>query len=307
MKIYVSQANESWIVDRFRDEWYAHNNELSTDKISSSDIVWIIAPWSFKKLKIPKIKNKKVICTVHHIDISNFSTKDEKNFKLLDKYVNEYHTISEQSLNQLKQFTDKKITKIPFWVDSGKWFQIPNKTLLRKKYGFDEKDYLIGSFQRDTEGKDLKSPKLIKGPDIFLELVKNEFSHKKNLKVVLTGKRRNYLINEFKKNNINYEYFEMVDVPTLNELYNILDLYIVSSRIEGGPQAILECASAKVPIISTNVGIASEILSGKSIFYEKEKFDAEADIETQYSNVKKYFIPNGMKPFIKMMNKLYES
>ena len=41
----------------------------------------------------------------------------------------------------------------------------------------------------------------------------------------------------------------------LNELYNCLDLYIVSSRYEGGPQAIFECALTKTPIISTNVAL----------------------------------------------------
>ena len=45
----------------------------------------------------------------------------------------------------------------------------------------------------------------------------------------------------------------------LNKLYNILDLYIVSSRIEGGPQAILESSITKTPILSTDVGVASEI------------------------------------------------
>ena len=30
---------------------------------------------------------------------------------------------------------------------------------------------LIGSFQRDTEGYDLKTPKLSKGPDIFCDIV----------------------------------------------------------------------------------------------------------------------------------------
>ena len=58
---------------------------------------------------------------------------------------------------------------------------------------------MIGSFQRDTEGSDLISPKLIKGPDIFLEIVNDIFLHNKNLKVVLTGKRRNYLIENMKK------------------------------------------------------------------------------------------------------------
>ena len=62
----------------------------------------------------------------------------------------------------------------------------------------------------------------------------------------------------------------MVDLKVLNELYNILDLYIVTSRVEGGPQAILECAVSKTPIVSTDVGVASEILDSKSIFKPKE-------------------------------------
>ena len=61
----------------------------------------------------------------------------------------------------------------------------------------------------------------------------------------------------------------MVDFSKINELYNLLDLYIVSSRFEGGPQSILECAATKTPIISTDVGIAKEILNVGSIFNMK--------------------------------------
>ena len=53
-----------------------------------------------------------------------------------------------------------------------------------------EGDYLIGSFQRDTEGFDRKSPKLVKGPDIFIEIVKQLNKKHNNLKVILSGKRR---------------------------------------------------------------------------------------------------------------------
>ena len=45
--------------------------------------------------------------------------------------------------------------------------KLNNKNELRNKYGFNFNDFVIGSFQRDTEGKDLTSPKLIKGPDIY--------------------------------------------------------------------------------------------------------------------------------------------
>ena len=42
----------------------------------------------------------------------------------------------------------------------------------------------------------------------------------------------------------------MASITKMNKLYNILDLYIVSSRFEGGPQSIMECAVTKTPIIS---------------------------------------------------------
>ena len=52
----------------------------------------------------------------------------------------------------------------------------------------------MGSFQRDTEGKDLISPKLEKGPDIFIEIVKQMNSKHNNIKIVLTGKDDNILL-----------------------------------------------------------------------------------------------------------------
>ena len=107
-----------------------------------------------------------------------------------------------------------------------------NKKELRNRYKFDEKDFLVGSFQRDTEGHDLMSPKLIKGPDIFIKIVSNLYKSNKNLKIVLAGKRRQYVISELENQNIPYKYFEMTDFDMLNELYNILDLYLVTQDLK---------------------------------------------------------------------------
>ena len=89
----------------------------------------------------------------------------------------------------------------------------------------------------------------------------------------------------------------MVSSKELNELYNILNLYIVASRVEGGPQAILECALTKTPIISTDVGIASEILDKKSIFNMTNFQEAQPQIEIAYHNVKKFENPKGIEQF----------
>ena len=99
----------------------------------------------------------------------------------------------------------------------------------------------------------------------------------------------------------------MVDNKRLNELYNSLDLYIVASRVEGGPQSILECALSKTPIISTDVGVANQILSDKSIFTMKEYRNAKPNVEHAYREVQKYIIPEGFESFINFFEDVYES
>ena len=304
MKIFLSNINESWIIDRVRKEWYTNCPEISTNQISNADIVWIISPWVLKGLDKKELKKKKVLCSYYHFDFKNFSHEE---FEDLDQYVDEYHVICEKTKADLQTLTNKKITSIPFWINQNIFFQIDDKISLRRLFGVKDSDYLIGSFQRDTEGSDLISPKLIKGPDIFLEIVKKIYERNKSTKVVLSGTRRQYIITNLSNMGIPFIYYEMVDFKTLNKLYNLLDLYVVSSRIEGGPQAILECGVTKTPLVSTDVGVAPEILSNESI-YKVEKFnESKPDVDFAYEKSKKYLIPNGIKLFEKMFVEFYES
>ena len=120
-----------------------------------------------------------------------------------------------------------------------------------------------------------------------------------NVEVVLAGWRRQYVINRLKEAKIKYHYFEWASFELLNKLYNCLDLYVVSSRYEGGPQAIVECALTKTPILSTNVGIADLILDKESIydFNHIVNLKAKPNVDVAYKNVQKYKMPDGFKPF----------
>ena len=118
-----------------------------------------------------------------------------------------------------------------------------------------------------------------------------------NLHVLLAGKRRQYIISKLIENDIDFTYFEMASNKKLNELYNSLDLYIVTSRFEGGPQAIFECALTKTPIISTNVGVAPEILDRKSLFNMDNYDSALPNIEFAYSQAQKFIMPKGFNDF----------
>ena len=303
MKIFINNIDENWIVDRLRNEFYEDNQDILTNNIKNADILWIIAPWTWKKIPKRFLKQKTVLCTIHHIDEKKFIGDEGKDFYKLDKFVDYYHTISKKSFDQLSKFTSKRIYVSPFWINNKIWFPISENKDLKSKFSIPGDAYIVGSFQRDTEGKDGISPKLSKGPDQLFEIIK-AISEQKNLFVILAGHRRTYLINLLEENNVPYKYYERVDQASLNELYNCLDLYIVSSRVEGGPQAIFECALSKTPIISTDVGVASEILSKNSIFDMNNFAMAKPDIEVAYANSQQYLIPKGYESFINLFEEI---
>jgi glycosyltransferase involved in cell wall biosynthesis len=304
MKVYLSKINESWVVDRMRAEWYEFNHNISTENPKDADLVWIISPWMWRKEKKKILKSKQVICSIYHLQDKDYSFKGLKEFQKRDEFVDFYHVISKKTGAELKKLTDKKIFYCPFWVNQEVFFEKKDKDSLRKKYDIPIKSFVVGSFQRDTEGSDLISPKLIKGPDRFAKIVKTLNEDNSNLRVLLTGKRRQYIISRLEEMNIRYVYLEMVDFNVLNDLYNTLDLYIVSSRIEGGPQAIVECGITKTPIISTNVGIASEILDTKSIYTMNNYSKAKPDVKTAYENSLKLSIPHGFTKFREIFESL---
>lgn len=309
MKIYLTKINESWIIDRIKNEWTVNNKKITTKNPYFSEIIWDIAPWASKPTFIKKFKNKKIIQSIYHIENTSSEGREVKNIIENDKFIDGYHVISKKTKEVLQNFTKKTIFYLPLWVNQDIWYNKSNKNELRTNFGFTGSDYLVGSFQRDTEGSDLRSPKLVKGPDIFIEIVKNLYKKNNKLRVVLTGKRRDYVISELKKNNIPYKYFEMTNFSMMNDLYNILDLYLITSRLEGGPQALVECGQTRTPVISTDVGIAREILGADSIFDYKNisSFnETSPNVEKAYIESSKLTIPNGMLGYVDMFSKVYE-
>lgn len=302
MKIYINKINESWIVDRLKQEWCQFNQNTITDSKFESDIIWIIAPWTWKWNNNLFIKNKKVIYTIHHLEEKNLSYNFFK--KINNKQIDAFHVLNSETKGKLEKFTNKPIYQIPFWINQNLFFYIDDKKSLRNEFNFSTNDFLIGSFQRDTEGSDLTSPKLIKGPDRFVTIIEQLNKEHPNLKIVLTGKRRQYIISRLKELDIEYRYFENIDFEILNKLYNCLNLYIVSSRLEGMPFAVLESGISKTPVISTDVGIANSILSQESIFNMNNFKNAKPNVSYAYKNTLKYSIPNGMRPFLEMFQEV---
>ncbi len=296
MKIFTKAPNENWIIDRYKSEFDYYNSSITTNSLDEADIIWLLDGYTWREIPEKYLREKFVVNTVHHIAPDKFDFND---FKIKDCLVNQYHTVSLKTADVLSGYTNKPITPITFWVNENIWKVTSDTTnTLRRKHNLpDEKNILVGSFQRDTEGHDLISPKLVKGPDLFCDYMERmQESVGKTLEVVLAGWRRQYVMKRLNDAGIKYHYFDRCSFETLNELYNCLDLYVVSSRIEGGPQAVPECAMTRTPIISTNVGLAPEILAPESV--NNDLNVAIPNIDFAHVKVQQYSIQNHMQNFV---------
>ncbi len=74
--------------------------------------------------------------------------------------------------------------------------------------------------------------------------------------VLLTGPARGYVRRELERLAIPYRHVFAKDRAELARAYHALDVYVVASRQEGGPKAVLEALASGVPLVTTRVGQA---------------------------------------------------
>ena len=80
-EIYINKAKENWVVDRFRSEWNEYNCKTSHSIYSKNvKIIWIIAPWTWKKLP-SNLLNKKKLFAQFIILMKINSIMKKKNFE----------------------------------------------------------------------------------------------------------------------------------------------------------------------------------------------------------------------------------
>jgi len=270
-KIFVLPAREDWIVDRFVSEWNEDNFDISTKDPTEANVIWLMASWCWSHMPLHLLSSKKVVATIHHIVPEKFDDNRRRDFELRDKFVDAYHVYNCETQKLIQSLTNKPVQLIEYWANQKIWKKTSNKSYLREKYSLSKDSYVIGSFQRDSEGSNQDVPKLEKGPDLFVEYVVKAWNDWKNGNlerkphVLLAGWRRQYVINRLELEKVPYTYLERPPQQILNELYQTLDLYPVTSRCEGGPQSLIECGLLDIKVVSRNVGIAKQVLPNSAI------------------------------------------
>ena len=93
--------------------------------------------------------------------------------------------------------------------------------------------------------------------------------------MLLTGPARGYVKDGLKSMNVPFvhKYFEQH--TDLLHFYYALDLYLVTSREEGGPMGLLESMASGIPVVSTNVGMARDLIQDEVNGYISKSLNPE--------------------------------
>jgi len=295
-KVWALPAEEDWICDRLVSEFVTGNPDIAVGRLEDANIIWLLSDWRWRHVPWDQLSGKTVVTTVHHIVPEKFGPADRRDFEFRDKVTDAYHVYNQRTYDTVRGLTMKPVRLIPYWANGDLFHPSQrSKSDVRSELGLPADDFIIGSFQRDTEGRDLRSPKLEKGPDLFCDAVEawvaQGRSDGRRISVALGGWRRQYVIGRLQAAGIPFCYLERPPIPTLIKMYEAIDLYPVTARHEGGPQALLECGMMGVPVVSRPVGIAEQVLPTCAI---------HEDVTQAYPmvpRVDRFLIPSGFEAY----------
>lgn len=223
----------------------------------------------------------------HHIGFSYFhglpGSKEEEFVSVYDELCkhHEYITRIQVSHSEMKNVVlqtgvaPEKVFLIPIGVNTDffPFRTVEMKRAARMELGIPESAFVVGSFQKDGVGwGDGIEPKLIKGPDIFLSVLKRVKDKIPELFVLLTGPSRGYVMRGLDELGIPYRHAFFNSYPDVAKMYHALDLYLVASRQEGGPKAILESMATGIPLVTTRVGQAMDL-----VWHEKNAWMSDVE------------------------------
>jgi glycosyltransferase involved in cell wall biosynthesis len=156
-----------------------------------------------------------------------------------------------------------KVFRIPIGIEPAHFGPQTPETRAGARRAFDlpADAFVVGSFQKDGVGWDEGiEPKLIKGPDVLVSALAEVHRDVPGLHVLLSGPARGYVKEGLRRHGIPYVHRLVPRYEDIASLYAAVDAYVVPSRQEGGPKGLLEAMASGVPVVSTIVGQAQDIV-----------------------------------------------
>ncbi len=147
----------------------------------------------------------------------------------------------------------KRIHIIPNGINANDFVSSTPISQIKKRFRLPEKSHVIGMVANFSPVKD---------HNLFMEMANILLQRRHNLQFLLVGTgplvdRMGRLIIKRKQG----EFFTRVStVNEVAELYALMDVFVLTSKVEGFPNAIMEAMAASRPIVAPQVGGIPELL-----------------------------------------------
>jgi glycosyltransferase involved in cell wall biosynthesis len=161
------------------------------------------------------------------------------------------------------------VTVVPHGVDS-EFFQ--RKKVDRKRFGIPSNRFVVGFVGAKASDSDGGR----KGMDVFFDVVRRVASRLPNLHVVLGGPGWDKDVADLRAQGISASAIGYIRKSDLPALYSALDVFLLTSRIEGGPCTVFEAMACETTVVSTRVGAVPELIVDGINGYSANVDDAEA-------------------------------
>lgn len=231
------------MIPPYADEWKCLLNTV--------DVVHFLNQWEVKNIAVPA--NLPTITSITHV--TNAEEWEDQIVPLTE--ANAVVVIAEEwkAFLHAKGVPPEHIYLFNIGVDTAVFYPFHNKVAARKRLGIRSNTCLIGysaKFSSNNGGR--------KGVEIFLDALKITADAGHNFGVLITGPGWDAAVEQIENYGIEVYYHPFLPDKLMPILYNALDLYVVTSRIEGGPAPLIESMACGIPVVTTPVGIVREYI-----------------------------------------------
>lgn len=205
--------------------------------------------------RIKKTSKAKVISVDHNSrPLNGYSIKKRINKRLkgllFSKYVDLFVGVSNYAVNEILKDFGSHLKSKTETIYNG---VVIDKILVRQSRNLRKPTFLVASYLRESKG----IQDLIDAVSILSSEIKKEIQ----IDIYGYGPYKNQLLERVEQNSLQNCFLFKGSKSNLNEIFSLYDYMLLPTHMECFSLSILESLAANVPVITTNVGGNTEVIT----------------------------------------------